>query len=134
MRERFLGLRKVDVERVLRKQEREYQFQLEKIQFELQSTLRENEQLVSRIGEEETTQLSLSKNDPYWRLAGTRIQTVLTTLRHQKANEIARLKDATNEKIIQLQQEIRQLDEEIQSTNQIIGKFWNSIKELGAKS
>jgi chromosome segregation ATPase len=132
MKERFLGLKKEDVDRVLRKKEREYQFQLEKLEFELQSTLKENEQLQNQIREEETTQLSLSKNDPYWRLAGTRIQTVLTMLRHQKVNEITRLTEASNEKIIQLQQEIRQLDDEIQSTNQMINKFWSSIRELEA--
>jgi uncharacterized protein YhaN len=130
MKEKLFGLNKDEVNRLLKKKEREYQFQLEKLEFEWMTAKKENECLMNQMEEEEKKQLSKSLHDPYWKLVGTRTKTVLCMLTNQKEREITLLRESSDEKITMLQQEILQLNEEIKSMNQTIKQFWNSVKKL----
>jgi hypothetical protein len=123
MKEKFWGLKKDEVDRLIRKKEREFQFELQKLEFELITLKKENDSLNEQINQEEKKQISLSINDPYWQLANNRIKTVLSMLNSQKDSEMILLKEASNARMAKLQQEINILDREIQSINQTIGQF-----------
>jgi hypothetical protein len=123
MKEKFWGLKKDEVDRFIRRKDREFQFELQKIEFELITTKKENENLIEQLTMEEKKQIALSINDPYWQLASSRIKSVLSMLTSQKESEMTLLKEASNEKIEKFQREIIQLDEEIKSINEVIGKL-----------
>jgi hypothetical protein len=127
MKEKFWGLKKDEVDRLIRKKEREFQFELQKLEFELITLKKENDSLNEQINQEEKKQISLSINDPYWQLANNRIKTVLSMLNSQKDSEMTILKEASNAKVAKLQQEINLLDQEIQSINQTIGQFLHQL-------
>lgn len=127
MKEKFWGLKKDEVDRLIRKKEREFQFELQKLEFELITLKKENDSLNEQINQEEKKQISLSIKDPYWQLANNRIKTVLSMLNSQKESEITILKETSNAKLAKLQQEINLLDLEIQSINQTIGQFLHQL-------
>lgn len=127
MKEKFWGLKKDEVDRVIRRKEREFQFELQRLEFELITLKKENDSLNEQIIQEEKKQISLSINDPYWQLANTRIKTILSMLNSQKESEMTILTESSNEKRAKLQIEILQLDEEIQSINQTIDQFLTQL-------
>jgi hypothetical protein len=127
MKEKFWGLKKDEVERFLKRKEREFQFEMEKLEFELNSLKKENDYLLEQINQEEKKQITLTVKDPFWQLAGTRFKAILSILNSQKETEMMLFKEASNLKMAKYQAEISQLDEKIEEINQTINKFINQL-------
>jgi hypothetical protein len=133
MKEKFWGLKKDEVERFLKRKEREFQFEMEKLEFELNSLKKENDYLFEQINQEEKKQITLTVKDPFWQLAGTRFKAILSILNSQKETEMMLFKEAFNLKIAKYQDEISQLDKEIEEINHIINKFIHQLNNKTEK-
>jgi hypothetical protein len=127
MKDKFWGLKKEEVDRFMRRMEREIQFELQKMEFELISTKKENERLFDLIQEKEEKQTTLSMNESILELASTRIDTVISLLSSQKESEMKALREVSSERVVKYQMEITKLEVEIKSINEIIGRFLNQI-------
>jgi hypothetical protein len=128
MKDKFWGLKKDEVDRYIKKLEREFQFDLQKLEFELATSKKENERLQDLIQDREEKELSEKVNESLKELATIRLDKILHLFNSQKEEELTSLRIASSKKLDLYQQEINKLETEIQSINQIIGRFLNQLE------
>jgi hypothetical protein len=127
MKDKFWGLKKDEVDRFMRKMEREIQFELQKLEFDLISTKKENERLLDLIYESEQAKATQSVNESLLELAKERITPLMHFQKKQKESEITSLRKASDERISMYQLEINKLEEELKVINGIIGSFLGQL-------
>jgi hypothetical protein len=127
MKDKFWGLKKDEVNRYMKKLEREFLFDLQKLEFELATIKKENERLHDLIQEREDNQLSGKMNE-LKELAFARVDRMFDLFRSQSEGEISTLRQSSSEKIDLYQKEIYKIEGEIKSINQIIGRFLTQLE------
>lgn len=127
MKEKLWGLKKDQVDRYINKMMSEFQFELQKLEFELITIEKEKERWQEQIQEEEKKQLVFSEKDVYWQTAHARLQDTIELMKHQTEKEEGALRQASKENVAALQNEIKRLDAEMLAINGLIAQFLNQL-------
>ena len=130
MKSKIFGLKKGPIEEVIQKMESDFLSERTANEHELKGLIEENNKLRDSIKEKPKMNLNIYEKEPLGNYDKNRMKGVINYLREQHEHDIGEVRKRFSErkKVIQLQ--IKEIDEEIQSAEQLYANMFNLMTDL----
>ena len=100
------------------------------IEYELNSLIKENNKLRDQLNEKPEKNLTTDEEKPLWNLSKDRLNGVTNYLREQNEHEMAAMREQFSERKNVIQHQIKDLDVEIQSAEQLFSRMFHLMSNL----
>jgi len=126
----MFGLKKEPINKMFQKMESDFLYEKIELEVELKSLKKENDILRARLKESPKKFSIAYENETLWTLGKERINKINIHLKEQKKNEMEELGNIYSERFNLIQQKIKEIDLDIQATEQRFSKMLHQIANM----
>ena len=126
----MFGLKKEPINKMFQKMESDFLYEKIELEVELKSLKKENDILRARLKESPKKFSIAYENETLWTLGKERINKINIHLNEQKKNEMEELGNIYSERFNLIQQKIKEIDLDIQATEQRFSKMLHQIANM----
>lgn len=129
MKERIFGLQKTSINKLLKKLEKDFLFEKNQLEYDLQNIVIENEKMQANLLEI-ANKSALQVEDELLELGKKRIKKVIKYLNMQKEAEIVGLRREFDQKVKLINDQQKKIDSEIESLEELYSRLLNQLTSL----